>query len=281
MLIADSVWEQELRVVGQGAIANIVQKERGREEHRLQRLQAAATAIQISLAGSTQSGHLHSWGRDLEFDLTTEQLSEEKERARITAMSMWRRVLASVTNERGVWSPASILQEGRGMSPSTVYWRLDETEDTSRQRIRFVRNDSGSARPEATLEEGVASAEDPTKNVEAGAEWYAQVQQSLGFKLPAVPQMDVVSAVASAEDGADSDADESVADTSSLSVSQLEERTQNDQRMLFADDCTLVHPGHCVPGQLFVLDHEIFFSVDVTSGTYVTPLSTHRCHNTV
>jgi hypothetical protein len=94
-----------------------------------------------------------SWQRVLSPALSKGELdAEAKERERITAMSVWRRVLAGVTNERGVWAPRSSAdRDGRetptstssttGTAPSAPppsFWRLDETEGPSRERMRCV-----------------------------------------------------------------------------------------------------------------------------------------------
>ena len=109
-----------------------------------------------------------------------EEIASAESRSRVAAISAWQRVIALVTNDRGIWSSAEI-----GDGTAHTFWKLDDVEDLSRCRRRLVRNMDGSSRPEATLD--TTDSEDPSKTkgkLDAlDNQWLQGVQGSLGLKL--------------------------------------------------------------------------------------------------
>jgi hypothetical protein len=87
-----------------------------------------------------------------------------------------------------------------------------------------------------------------------------QVQQSMGFKLPVVPLMDASAAAVAQLDEAQAPPSEhddeseqgstssALAEASLTWTNPLYDAENADQRLLFANPCTMIKPGHVVPG---------------------------------
>ena len=79
-------------------------------------------------------------------DKAPKEILAAESRTHVAAISAWQRVVSVVSNDRGVWS----ADGSKAADTWETYWRLDETEDKSRRRMRLVRNPQGTSRPEAS-----------------------------------------------------------------------------------------------------------------------------------
>eukprot|EP00040_Diaphanoeca_grandis_P037255 m.241726 g.241726 ORF g.241726 m.241726 type:complete len:2347 (-) comp33782_c0_seq1:119-7159(-) len=279
MHLASEQWSQTLRLHGKAALGKLMQRAIERQANREQLHNGLCSLIRQREDNDRVSRSAWEDTPLASLDLTNETEAEARERQRISAMSMWRRVLSSIANERGVWAPSASLPGGvdgqQTVAAVKVHWRLDEVEDCARRRKRMVRNEHGNSRLDATLDtKNNTTTNTNTASVDADGSmgekstWLKRVQRSLGFKLPTPPMMDA--------SGLD-DLDMSFADVtddfsrdvsqSALEASMAAEKTT--QKFVFGEKCVLIKPNHHLPGHLSIIGNEFFFRVDEASQVYV------------
>lgn len=149
MHLASHQWHYALSIHGVPAVNHLAQG--GLQAHAVHKRDLTdACAWAAAFASRRQEAAWWLMSRSeskAELEELQAEVQASDDRNRVIAISAWQKVLSVVTNDRGVWAPASVANADTG--PLT-HWRLDATEDASRRRRRLVRNPNGSSHPEAS-----------------------------------------------------------------------------------------------------------------------------------
>ncbi|ESN92414.1 hypothetical protein HELRODRAFT_181462 [Helobdella robusta] len=204
-------------------------------------------------------------------------ITSARRRDHVIASKQRDRVINLLTNRHGAWGESSEIvqlqstkqlqkqqhQQLFQQQQQLGFWKLDNWEDDSRRRRRFVRNPFGTKHADATLKAAIehGATEDA---INAAREAYKLHHHQQYHHASANMVAAMVSGGAAAG-GVSRNHQQQVQDTSEEDLSQMDERdleVEFSGPVALSTHCKLISPGCAVNGTLSITKVELYFEMD-------------------